>query len=160
MPPCGGPEVTSSISLLPRQFVIHRLVAHAGLDHGETEPLIDLEDAVHPVAEIDHNLSRARSGTTAEPDVAAGADRIERHAMRIGAADDLLHVGSRGRVNHAGRPPVAAGHGVLAVTAQRLLAAVDGVTSDCGGDFVDEYLERGGHNCALRFARHQLTVLA
>src|SRR5215472_11706364 len=160
MPPCGGPEVTSSISLLPRQFVIHRLVAHAGLDHGETEPLIDLEDAVHPVAEIDHNLSRARSGTTAEPDVAAGADRIEGHAMRVGAADDLLHVGSRGRVNHAGRPPVAAGHGVLSVTAQRFLAVVDGVASDRGGDFAEEYFERGGHNYPRRLAPHQIPVLA
>src|SRR5262249_60731609 len=95
-----------------------------------------------------------------ERDGAAGADRIERHAMRIGAADDLLHVGSRGRVTHAGRPPVAAGHGVLAVTAQRFLAAVDGVASDRGGDFAEEYFERGGHNYPRGLAPHQIPVSA
>src|SRR6516225_204706 len=67
---------------------------------------------------------------------------------------------ARGRVNHAGRPPVAAGHGVLAVTAQRFLAAVDGVASNRGGDFAEEYFERGGHNYPRRFAPHQIPVLA
>src|ERR1700730_13239530 len=78
----------------PYQLVIHRLVTHAGLDHGEAEPLVDLEDAVHTVAEIEDDLSSTRGRTAAEPDIVAGADRIERHAMRAGTADDLLYVGS------------------------------------------------------------------
>ena len=95
-------HVEHQLVAAPHQLVIHRLVAHARLDHGEAEPLVDLEDAVHPVAEIDHDLSGARSGTAAEPDIVAGADRIERHAMRVGAAHDRLHVGGRGRIDHAG----------------------------------------------------------
>src|SRR6516164_4446293 len=80
--------------------------------------------------------------------------------MRISAADDLLHVGSRARVNHAGRPPVAAGHGVLAVTAQRFLAAAYGVAPDRGGDFAEEYFERGRQKCPRGLAAHQMPVLA
>jgi hypothetical protein len=155
-----GGHVKHQLVAPPHQLVIHRLVAHAGLDHGEAEPLVDLEDAVHSVAEIDYDLSRARSGTAAEPDIVAGADRIERHAMRVGAADDLLHVGGRGRVNHAGRPPIAAGHGVLGVTAQRLLAAVDGGGADRGGDFAEERFKRGGHDCPRGLGPHQIPVLA
>jgi hypothetical protein len=142
-----GGHVKHQLVAAPDQLIIHRLVAHAGLDHCEAKPLVDLEDAIHPVAEIHHDLSGVRGGTAAEPDIIAGADRIERHAMRVGAADDLLHVGSRGRVNHAGWRPVAARHSVLAVTAQRLLAAVDGVGADRGGDFAEERVERGGHDC-------------
>src|SRR6516225_12463197 len=80
--------------------------------------------------------------------------------MRVGAADNLLHVGSRRRVNHTGRPPVAAGHGVLAVTAQRLLAAVDGVGAYRDGDFAEERVERGGHDCPRGLGPHQIPVLA
>jgi hypothetical protein len=144
----SGGHVKHQLISAPYQLVIHRLVAHAGFDHCEAEPLVDLEDAVHPVAEIDHDLSGMRGGTAAEPYIVAGTDRVERHAMRVGTADNLLYVGSRGRVNHAGRSPIAAGHGVLAVTAQRLLAAVDGISADRGGDFTEERVERGGHECS------------
>jgi hypothetical protein len=38
------------------QFIIERLVADARLNHGKGELLVDIEDAVHFAAEIDHDL--------------------------------------------------------------------------------------------------------
>src|SRR5262249_19148617 len=114
----------------------------------------------HAVAEIDHDLSGAGSGTAAEADIAAGTDRIERHAMRIGAADYQLYAGGRGRGDHARRPPVAAGHGVLAVAAQRFLAVVDGIGAERCGDFAEAHIELGCHDCPRELAYHQIPVLA
>ena len=39
------------------QLIIERLIADARLDHRKGEFLVDVEDAVHPVAEIDHDLA-------------------------------------------------------------------------------------------------------
>ena len=39
------------------QLVIERLIADAGLDHREGELLVDVENAVHLAAEIDHDLA-------------------------------------------------------------------------------------------------------
>src|SRR5262249_60589902 len=142
------------------QLIIHRLVTHAGLDHCKAETVVDLQNAIHPVAEIDNDLSSLRGGTAAEPDIVASADRIERHSMGVGTADDLLHVGSRRRVNHAGRPPVAPGHGILAITAQCLLAAVDGIRADSGADVAEEHVKRGFHDCPRELDLHQIPVFA
>ena len=134
-------HVEHQLVAAPDQLVVERLVAHARLDHGEGELLVDLEDAVHPAAEIDHHLARARRGARAETDIVAGADRIERHIMRVRRPHDRLHVGGGGRVDHAGRRPVAARHGVLAITPDRLLGAIDAVGAERAGDLGEERFE-------------------
>src|SRR6516225_6804254 len=88
----AGGHVEHQLVAASDELVIHRLIAHTGLDNGEPESLVDFEDAVHAVAKIDNNLSRAGSGTATEADIAAGADRIKRHAMRVRATDNLLHI--------------------------------------------------------------------
>ena len=50
--------------------------------------------------------------------------------MGVRRAHDRLYVGGRGRVDDAGWRPIAARHGVLAVTADRFFGAIDAVGAE------------------------------
>ena len=99
----AGGHVEHELVAATDQLVVHRLIADARLHDCEAEPLIDLKDAVHPVSEIDDDLARLRCRAAPEPDIVAGADRIERHGVLVRHPHDRLHVGGRGRIDHTGR---------------------------------------------------------
>ena len=50
--------------------------------------------------------------------------------MRVGRPHDQLHIGRGGRVDHAGGRPIAARHGVFAITPDRFFGAIDAVGAE------------------------------
>jgi len=79
--------------------VIQIEVAHARLDEAGGVVLIDLEDAIHPL-EVHHDAPGVRGRGAAVSQIAARGDRVERNAVLVGDADDLLdllHLGWRDR---------------------------------------------------------------
>ena len=92
--------------------------AHAGLDDGVPELLVDLEHAVHLPQAHEHRSLHARRGA-AVPVVAAGRVRPQRHAVPGGDADDLLHLLDRRR-HHDRRAGVVVPRRVLERVAELL----------------------------------------
>src|SRR5262249_2404356 len=118
-------NVEHELVAAPSQFVMEILVAHTGLDYREGQLLVDLKDAVHPVAEINHDLTLARRRTRPEADILSGRHWIERCFGLIGDAHERLHLTCRCRIDDAGRTLVTAGQGVLAIAADGFLRAID-----------------------------------
>jgi len=57
----------------PTQLIVHLLVGYAGLDRGEAESLVDLQDAIHESADIDDDVSGPDGAPEAVPPVLASA---------------------------------------------------------------------------------------
>src|SRR3984957_70317 len=117
-----------------KEFVIEGLIADAWLDHDEGKFLVDVENAIHLAAEIDHDLAGGGRRARAKPDIVAGRNRIERDLVGVRRAHDQLHVAGRGRVDDASGRAIAARHRVLAVTADRLFRAIDAVGAERTGN--------------------------
>ena len=75
-------------------------VRDAGLDEREAAPVVDLENPVHAL-QVDDDAAREIRRRAAVTQVLAGRDRIKRNAMRVGDANDRLHL-LDGRRNHGG----------------------------------------------------------
>jgi len=122
MPPSGGPEVGSIISLCPRraEFVIHLLIGTPGLDRRETERFVDFQNAIHTRAGVGDNVSAQNGTSKALSPVLAGAEGVERYPMFVREANDGLDFRGRGGIHDAGRTAVSARKQVAAIPLARL----------------------------------------
>src|SRR5262249_39436550 len=90
----------------PTQLIVYLLVGHAGLDRGEAESLVDLEDAIHARADIDDDVSGPDGAPEAVPPVLARAETVESDTVLVRDANNLPHVCGRGRVHHTRRTSI------------------------------------------------------
>jgi hypothetical protein len=97
------------------QFIVHLLIRHSRFYFGETQSLVNLQDAVHARADIDNETAWPERAFESETTIFTGADAVQRHAILVGEAHDRLHVRRRGWIHYATRLSVSAGQQVAAV---------------------------------------------
>src|SRR5262249_27721849 len=90
----------------PAQLVVQLLVGYARLDGGEAQRLVDFQDAVHARADIDDNLPGLDGTPEAKSPVLARAEAVERGTVFVRNTNNGLHLGGRGRIDHAGRAAI------------------------------------------------------
>ena len=126
----GGDEVVAA----GLDRVVQVEPAHAGLDDGVAELLVDLQDPVHVPERQHHRAAHLRRGTAVAV-VLAAADGPQRDAVLVGDPNDRLDVLDARRADDAGRD-VRGGAGDL----EGILEVLQGL--GIGGDLV--LADRGG----------------
>src|SRR5262249_48072212 len=114
----------------PAQLVIQLLVGHARLDRGETQRLVEFQDAMHAHADIDDNVPGLDRAPEAIPSVLARAEAVEWGPVCVRNAHNRLHLGGRGRTHHARRASIPTRQEIVAVAYERLFGGLDGVAAE------------------------------
>jgi hypothetical protein len=81
------------------------VLRHSRFKHRICKLCIDLHDAIH-AAEVDHHIVISDGLRRTIAPVLAGADRIQRHVVRIGDLNDLLDLLDRSRTQDPGDIPL------------------------------------------------------
>src|SRR5262249_41876395 len=89
----------------PTQLIVHLLVGYAGLDRGEAESFVDLEDALHARANIDDDVRAGRSSGGRSPG-SRQCETVESDTVIVRDANNLPHVCGRGRVHDTRRASI------------------------------------------------------
>ena len=103
--PFGGPPVPAEHERVTaaRQLLAQRRERHTRLQHDVAQALVELDDPVHPPAQVHDDLALADRAGAALAGVLAGADRPQLDPVLAGGTDDQLHLLGAGRIDDARR---------------------------------------------------------